>query len=427
MKYLKNHKSSLRILFFFISVLLFLNVNAQEKKEYILKGISVDTENSRLLLSRALNDLRDDKEIIQFQNQEFQEKFSLYENEAYLLIWEEDYQNGAFRPVIFFTDHDTIEFKLHNREKFNLNEVKGGSFNSEYQLFNEKLEEIRHEKLHYINLFRDSLFKENEYFSQEYLDLTSRLQNASAEERVIIFAQRDSLKKSGRDLSQKGKENNENYLSAVYEIYDWKFNEEMKNNISLIHLYGMIDDVRFNSNDPKIMNFISENYSEYSAHFEGHPYTLVLERELRGKLGMVEGNKLPELHAPDLLGELQHINALVAENKITLLNLWGTWCGPCITKTQLVYPLFKQFNNKGFGIVGVAREYKSTGNLKKRLETDFHEWPNLVDLDNQQKIWSSLGISNSAGMMIMLNEKGQILSIDPSLEEIERILVEKLD
>ena len=76
--------------------------------------------------------------------------------------------------------------------------------------------------------------------------------------------------------------------------------------------------------------------------------------------------------------------------------------------------------------MAVAREYKSTESLKKRLEIEFNEWPNLVDLDNQQKIWNLLGISNSAGMMLMLDENGNIIAIDPTVEEVEKILAENL-
>ena len=288
------------------------------------------------------------------------------------------------------------------------------------------MEELKKEKLDLLGRQRDSLDKENKYFSQEFLDLSASLQKASPEDKVKIFAKRDSLEKMGKSLTPLAKENNEKYLSAVYEIYEWIFNEEMKNTVSIIHLYGMMDNVRFQRNNPKIMNLVSDAFPDYASYFVGHPYISELERELRGILGLNIGKKLPEFQAPDLNGEMFDILPLISHHKITLLNLWGTWCAPCISKTRLIYPLFKNYKNKGFGIIAVAREYNSTENLKKRLEMEFNEWPNLVDLDNQQKIWSLLGISNSAGMMIMLNENGQILAIDPTVEEVERILSENL-
>lgn len=427
MKHIKvNLKITPILLMYFFCSFLFLDVRAQDKKEYVLQGISKDFEESKLFLVRAIDDIRGEKEIIQIQDNKFEKTASLYENEAYLLIWQEDFDKGIYRPIIFFTDHNIIDFVIYGMENFHLNQITGGKSNLEYQRFNKKVEELKKEKLELLGKQRDSLFQENQFFSKEYLDLSASIQIASPEDKVKIFAKRDSLEKMGKSLTPLAKENNEKYLSAVHEIYEWIFNEEMKNTVSIIHLYGMMDNVRFQRNNPQIMNLVSDAFPEYAAYFDGHPYISELGRELRGILGLAVGKKLPEFQAPDLNGELLDIHPLVSQNKITLLNLWGTWCAPCISKTRLIHPLFNDYRNKGFGIVAVAREYKSIESLKKRLEIEFNEWPNLVDLDNQQKIWNLLGISNSAGMMLMLDENGNIIAIDPTVEEVEKILAENL-
>lgn len=113
-------------------------------------------------------------------------------------------------------------------------------------------------------------------------------------------------------------------------------------------------------------------------------------------------------------------------NKIALIDFWGSWCGPCIAKIRLVVPIYNKYKNKGFAVVGIAREFQSTDALKLRLSKEQFSWTNLVELDDKQKIWNRYGISNGVGLMVLVDRDGTILAIDPKPEEIEKILQKKL-
>jgi hypothetical protein len=90
--------------------------------------------------------------------------------------------------------------------------------------------------------------------------------------------------------------------------------------------------------------------------------------------------------------------------------------------TNLMIPIYNEFADQGFTIIGVACEYKSTEALKKRMEIEKFPWINLLELDNQNGIWDKYGVSNSGGRTFMVDSKGKILAINPTAAEVRELL-----
>ncbi len=76
---------------------------------------------------------------------------------------------------------------------------------------------------------------------------------------------------------------------------------------------------------------------------------------------------LPEAPRPEELGEwfisaevpnLNGINVSLGEliegNRLTLVNIWGTFCGPCIREMPDLGDLAREYAGEGFGIVGLT-------------------------------------------------------------------------
>ena len=64
--------------------------------------------------------------------------------------------------------------------------------------------------------------------------------------------------------------------------------------------------------------------------------------------------------------------------RLALIDLWATWCGPCIAASRSMIPVYNEFKNSGFTIIGVANEIDNTNQLKKTLEREKFPLVNLI-------------------------------------------------
>ena len=66
------------------------------------------------------------------------------------------------------------------------------------------------------------------------------------------------------------------------------------------------------------------------------------------------GERFTSAVLPDLDGNDVALGELISGNKLTLINIWGTFCGPCIREMPDLAKLAKDYAAQGFGIVGLT-------------------------------------------------------------------------
>lgn len=49
-------------------------------------------------------------------------------------------------------------------------------------------------------------------------------------------------------------------------------------------------------------------------------------------------------------------SSIFAENELTLINGWASWCGPCVQEIPILDELSKEYEDKGVGIKGLVIE-----------------------------------------------------------------------
>ncbi len=71
------------------------------------------------------------------------------------------------------------------------------------------------------------------------------------------------------------------------------------------------------------------------------------------------------------LDGMQVTNALFAESKVTMINIWGTFCPPCIREMPDLGKLSADYKDKGFKIVGVVVDAMDRyGNVDSKIKED---------------------------------------------------------
>ena len=68
----------------------------------------------------------------------------------------------------------------------------------------------------------------------------------------------------------------------------------------------------------------------------------------------------------------------------------------------------------------LAREFKSTDNLKSAIEKDRYPWETLVDLDDEFKVFEQHGATSSA--LFLLDPDHKIIATPFSVEELDATL-----
>ena len=72
-------------------------------------------------------------------------------------------------------------------------------------------------------------------------------------------------------------------------------------------------------------------------------------------------------------------DALIRENRLTMVNFWATWCGPCVSEMPDLSQLNKDYADEGFGIIGVLSGDKDVEGAKAFLADNGISYP-VVEL-----------------------------------------------
>lgn len=138
------------------------------------------------------------------------------------------------------------------------------------------------------------------------------------------------------------------------------------------------------------------------------------------------GGRYPDYSLPDAEGNEYQIRELI-EGKLVLIDLWGSTCGPCRINSISMKPVYEDFKDKGFEIVGIAREYGKLDNFNKAVEKDGYPWMQLIELDDAHGIFQLHGIPNAMGGTFLVSPEGRILLKNPTANELRAFLVEYFD
>jgi thiol-disulfide isomerase/thioredoxin len=391
-----------------------------------IKGVTIGRDSKTLILKKATDERDNNKQTIAITNNTFEFTFNVDENQAYMLVFEDELNNGIWHSVVFFPVAGEVNFKLYPLAQAEKDVVEGGQLNKDYAMYQLAWKNKFNVRNKELSDKWNLLYKNKELFIPERDSLVKITQSVSHDKvDRSVYLRLTELEKSGDEFAPKGKIYKKELDALAAEELEWRYNY-IKTHHDLLSYYFIVDDMRFKvKSNPVLLKEIQTIYPGFTASYPAHPYTLIVKNGLYGMNNVKPGEHVINVSLPDLNGQVHDLNEL-STGKITLIDFWGSWCGPCIAATQTMLPVYQQFKDKGFTIVGIAKEYKNTNALKIALKRLQYPWLNLVEMDDKNGIWNKFGITNSTGMMLLIDKQGKIIAVDPTAEDVRKILLAKL-
>lgn len=387
----------------------------------ILKGKVIDRESKALVLYKSTADSRRERTIIPIEDGHFEYQLEAADIEMYSLAFKEEIDTGVWQPIIFFAEDGAVAFKLHSSEMFEKNTVSGGVANAELTAYNAANQELFKARQQALNKEREDLDKQGRLYAKAMIDLQREIGAVKdQEERKKVIAKMRTLRTKKEDLTPEGRKVEDASKAIIVEYLDWKerYIADHSTPLSYFLFYQQVRGLK--SNKLSIID-IRKRYDKLAQVFPKHPYTSLIGKMIESHATVKVGEDLIDFTAPDLEDNNYQFSSL-AIGKVVLLDLWASWCGPCIKKSRTIIPVYEAYKDKGFTVVGVAREFKNSDRLIGALEREKFPWLNLIDLDDQQEVWMKYNIPYSGGGTFLIDEKGKILEIDPTAESIREVM-----
>lgn len=407
----------------FLLLMLCASIGANAKPVIsLIRGSIVNRDSKAILLMKFTDDPRTSLRIrIPIINNKFEYKLTAPAQEAYKLIFEEELEASGFKPVIFFPDAPVVQFTLHPMmDAEDKNIITGGKLNSSYQQYKTWFDASFKTDYIAIRNKRRAAVTNKAYYNFTY-DSLSRLANTASEKmRIEIGGRLMDMEKTGKGLTPAGLQIQQEEQGMLAKMFNTRY-DYINAHADAASYFMLYEDTRRAISDGiPALGMVTEAYKQLAKAMPNHPYTKLLDYKLKS-LHLQPGQPFIDFSAPDMNKNAHKLSSLI-KGKVTLLDLWASWCGPCIAKTREVSPVYEEFKGKGFQIVGVAREFKDLENLKIALAREKHPWTTLVDLEGKLGIWDKYGLDTSGGGMVLFDQNGTILAVNPTADQLKEIL-----
>ena len=88
--------------------------------------------------------------------------------------------------------------------------------------------------------------------------------------------------------------------------------------------------------------------------------------------------KFTEFKAKTVSGD-ELTNDVFKSSKLTVVNVWGSWCGPCVAEIPELQKFYESMKDQGVNVIGVAQDADTDLDaVKEVIEKNKVTYPNLI-------------------------------------------------
>jgi peroxiredoxin len=127
------------------------------------------------------------------------------------------------------------------------------------------------------------------------------------------------------------------------------------------------------------------------------------------------GAVAPDFSAPNPEGTSVSLKS--ALGKLTLIDFWASWCGPCRKENPNVVSLYNDFHAKGLNIIGVSLDQKAD-KWKEAITKDQLTWTHISNLQGWEDPIAKRYSVDGIPATFLLDEKGVVIARDLRGDEL---------
>jgi thiol-disulfide isomerase/thioredoxin len=135
------------------------------------------------------------------------------------------------------------------------------------------------------------------------------------------------------------------------------------------------------------------------------------------KPSVINGETAPNFTSIKIDGEAFDLSTM--RGQYILLDFWGSWCGPCIAEKK-----FKDAKNFDIVSFGVEKDRARWAATIQQL--DMNHWQHISDFKYLESPVTVLYGVRVIPTKILLNTEGVIIGVNLPMEEMEKLLNEKM-
>lgn len=136
-----------------------------------------------------------------------------------------------------------------------------------------------------------------------------------------------------------------------------------------------------------------------------------ISSEMKDAKTLPVGQQFIDFNMPDPEGKTLSISEIVNKNRLTLVDFWASWCGPCRMEMPNVVEAYNRYHQKGFEVIGVSLDTKHDAWIKG-IESFQMPWPQISDLKGWQSNGAKLYNVRAIPANVLINNKGEIVARD---------------
>jgi thiol-disulfide isomerase/thioredoxin len=173
-------------------------------------------------------------------------------------------------------------------------------------------------------------------------------------------------------------------------------------------------DNMFNAPEVDIQK-IKKTYALLDASLKTTKAAKLVEKKIENFKSLAQGNEAPAFSAPNPEGKVVSLKESLG--KVTIIDFWASWCGPCRKENPNVVSVYKDFHDKGLNIISVSLD-KDGAKWKEAIAKDNLTWTHVSNLKFWEDPIAVLYNIKSIPATFILDEKGNIIARDLRGEEL---------